>query len=259
MSKKWMSICLTALSALAMHFTFAAIAHLWISNSIFPALLEIVGGFFVWLIQGQWCKRRTGISTSAPTFVFVSIWILWALYILLLRRDVCPTMDVAFNTQCFVLSIGLWRMLWSDPGYVRNENISSESTGQTILRVTGSDKSKFEGHFIGTGTNIQPIDGQQNHCLFILLLVAFVSAEMCYFLCVISWISSIKNFWERQSQVSHLVAWIVSSSLFAIIQVFWQVPFLFWHLYCISLNITTDEWVNWEKYPEFQVERSLEP
>ncbi|XP_057862840.2 uncharacterized protein LOC131071145 isoform X2 [Cryptomeria japonica] len=289
MSRKWMSICLTALSALAMHFTFAATAYLWISNSIIPALPAI--GLFVWLIQGRWCKRRLGISASAPTFVYVNIWFLWAIYIFLLRMDVGPVMGVAFNTQCLLLSIGLWRMLCSDPGYVRNENISLESMDHTTLTVTGNDKSNFMGHFIGTGANFQNnfdcrlhvrtrlckkcqayvnrfdhhcpafgnCVGQLNHRLFILLLIAFVSSEICYFLCAISWFSSVKNLLERQTQASHLVPWIISSSLFAIIQVFWQVPFFFWHLYCICLNITTDEWVNWEKYPEFQVETPPEP
>jgi palmitoyltransferase len=30
-------------------------------------------------------------------------------------------------------------------------------------------------------------------------------------------------------------------------------------LYCIIVNVTTDEWVNWEKYPEFQQEIPPEP
>ncbi|XP_057862843.2 uncharacterized protein LOC131071145 isoform X5 [Cryptomeria japonica] len=247
MSRKWMSICLTALSALAMHFTFAATAYLWISNSIIPALPAIAVGLFVWLIQGRWCKRRLGISASAPTFVYVNIWFLWAIYIFLLRMDVGPVMGVAFNTQCLLLSIGLWRMLCSDPGYVRNENISLESMDHTTLTVTGNDKSNFMGHFIGTGANFQNNFGYmyEQDCAknvrpmsIDLIIIALPLA--------IVW-------------ASHLVPWIISSSLFAIIQVFWQVPFFFWHLYCICLNITTDEWVNWEKYPEFQVETPPEP
>lgn len=32
-----------------------------------------------------------------------------------------------------------------------------------------------------------------------------------------------------------------------------QVVFLMWHLYCVCFNIRTDEWVNWKRYPEFQL------
>ncbi|XP_057862847.2 uncharacterized protein LOC131071145 isoform X9 [Cryptomeria japonica] len=241
MSRKWMSICLTALSALAMHFTFAATAYLWISNSIIPALPAIAVGLFVWLIQGRWCKRRLGISASAPTFVYVNIWFLWAIYIFLLRMDVGPVMGVAFNTQCLLLSIGLWRMLCSDPGYVRNENISLESMDHTTLTVTGNDKSNFMGHFIGTGANFQNNFDCRLHVRTRLCkkCQAYVNRfdHHCPAFGNCVGFSSVKNLLERQTQV----------------------PFFFWHLYCICLNITTDEWVNWEKYPEFQVETPPEP
>lgn len=44
--------------------------------------------------------------------------------------------------------------------------------------------------------------GQRNHRLFILLLVTFVSAEMCYFLCLISCFPNFINFWKRETQVN---------------------------------------------------------
>lgn len=291
MNQKWIPVCISALSALAMHSTFATIVHLWFSASIFPMIVVIVGTLFLWMICGGWCRRRLGLSPSAPTFVFFNVFFLWGVYIFLIRRDVGPAMDAVFNIQCLVLTVGLWRMLLSDPGYVRYEYTFAESMDQTIFIEPRTDELSIVDHFSGTIANnetgsdcrlfvrarycrkcrgyVDRFDhhcpaigncvGQRNHRLFILLLVTFVSAEMCYFLCIISCFPNFINFWKRETQASRLVPWIVSTSLFAIIQVFWQVPFLFWHLYCIIVNVTTDEWVNWEKYPEFQQEIPPEP
>lgn len=291
MHRKWMSICTSALSALAMHCAFATIVHMWFSASVFLIIVMIVGTLFIWMICGGWCRRRLGLSPSPPTFVFSNVFLLWGVYIFLIRRDVGPAMDAAFNTQCLILTVGLWRMLVSDPGYVRYENTFAESMDQTIFLETKTDQLGVVDHFSGTIENSETASdnrlfvrarycrkcrayvdrfdhhcpaigncvGQRNHRLFILLLVTFVSAEMCYFLCLISCFPNFINFWKRETQASHLVPWIISTSLFAIIQVFWQVPFLFWHLYCIIVNVTTDEWVNWEKYPEFQQEIPPEP
>lgn len=41
--------------------------------------------------------------------------------------------------------------------------------------------------------------------------------------------------------------------LFSILQLLWQAVFFMWHSYCVCFNVRTDEWVNWKKYPEFQV------
>lgn len=286
MYRKWVSVCISALSALAMHFTFAIIVQLCFSASVFPIIIMIVGTLFLWMICGGWCRRWLGLSPSAPTFVFFNVFFLWGVYIFLIRKDVGPAMDAAFNTQCLVLAVGLWRMLLSDPGYVRYENTFAESIDQTIFSETKTDQLGTVDHFSATIGNDETASdnrlfvrarycrkckayvdrfdhhcpaigncvGQRNHRLFILLLVTFVSAEMCYFLCSISCFPNFINFWKRETQASHLAPWIISTTLFAIIQVFWQVPFLFWHLYCIIVNVTTDEWVNWEKYPEFQQE-----
>jgi len=269
MHRKWMSICTSALSALAMHCAFATIVHLWFSASVFLIIVMIVGTLFIWMICGGWCRRRLGLSPSPPTFVFSNVFFLWGVYIFLIRRDVGPAMDAAFNTQCLILTVGLWRMLVSDPGYVRYENTFAESMDQTIFLETKTDQLGVVDHFSGTIENSETASdnrlfvrarycrkcrayvdrfdhhcpaigncvGQRNHRLFILLLVTFVSAEMCYFLCLISCFPNFINFWKRETQV----------------------PFLFWHLYCIIVNVTTDEWVNWEKYPEFQQEIPPEP
>jgi hypothetical protein len=39
MHQKWMSISISALSALAMHFAFATIVHLWFSASVLPMIV----------------------------------------------------------------------------------------------------------------------------------------------------------------------------------------------------------------------------
>nr|DAD25854.1 TPA_asm: hypothetical protein HUJ06_027322 [Nelumbo nucifera] len=37
---------------------------------------------------------------------------------------------------------------------------------------------------------------------------------------------------------------VISTMIFTLLQMLWQVPFLLWHIYCICFNIKTDEWVS---------------
>lgn len=159
MHRKWMSICTSALSALAMHCAFATIVHMWFSASVFLIIVMIVGTLFIWMICGGWCRRRLGLSPSPPTFVFSNVFFLWGVYIFLIRRDVGPAMDAAFNTQCLILTVGLWRMLVSDPGYVRYENTFAESMDQTIFLETKTDQLGVVDHFSGTIENSETASG----------------------------------------------------------------------------------------------------
>ncbi|KAK9940478.1 hypothetical protein M0R45_017137 [Rubus argutus] len=45
----------------------------------------------------------------------------------------------------------------------------------------------------------------------------------------------------------------VSTIMFTVLQLLWQVVFVLWHIYCVCANIRTDEWINWKKYPWFQL------
>ncbi|KAI5082342.1 hypothetical protein GOP47_0002085 [Adiantum capillus-veneris] len=46
-------------------------------------------------------------------------------------------------------------------------------------------------------------------------------------------------------------AWVLSLAVFVGLQISWQVPFLMFQVYLIGINLTTDEWVNWQEIPRF--------
>ncbi|CAK9188296.1 unnamed protein product [Ilex paraguariensis] len=95
--------------------------------------------------------------------------------------------------------------------------------------------------------------GQGNHALFIFLLVGFIISECSYITCSsqFSTKSHILGKAEWETSLSGNLA--ISTMLFSCLQVVWQVAFLVWHVYCICFNIKTDEWINWRRYPEFQL------
>ncbi|KAB1225308.1 Palmitoyltransferase AKR1 [Morella rubra] len=72
--------------------------------------------------------------------------------------------------------------------------------------------------------------GQNNHALFMVLLAGFLATEALYIVCSYQF--------AAKSQI------IDRATL--------EVVFMTWHMHCICLNIRTEEWINWKKYPEFQ-------
>ncbi|GJN08298.1 hypothetical protein PR202_ga26204 [Eleusine coracana subsp. coracana] len=110
--------------------------------------------------------------------------------------------------------------------------------------------------------------GQKNHRLFMALLTGFVVAESTYTMCSTKYITRCINSGTIRSENPVSLNMVISTMLFSILQVLWQclnvqililalvayeIVFLMWHIYCICFNIKTDEWINWKRYPEFQV------
>eukprot|EP00252_Welwitschia_mirabilis_P005974 TRINITY_DN16584_c0_g1_i1.p1 TRINITY_DN16584_c0_g1~~TRINITY_DN16584_c0_g1_i1.p1 ORF type:complete len:251 (-),score=17.06 TRINITY_DN16584_c0_g1_i1:20-712(-) len=193
-------------------------------------------------------------------------------------------MDAVFQLQCVTLTIGLWRIICSDPGYLKFSNESANDSDwsislqnhsaymdvnsqashgdlenlsslppRLIVRAGYCKRCKayvkrFDHHCPAFGNCI----GQGNHKLFMILLMLFISSELCYTLCGVSSLSKFTKTLNTNFMVSQSTPWIASTTLFSVLQLLWQVPFLLWHVYCICVNITTHEWVNWERYPIFQ-------
>uniref|UniRef100_A0A6N2L8D1 S-acyltransferase n=1 Tax=Salix viminalis TaxID=40686 RepID=A0A6N2L8D1_SALVM len=101
--------------------------------------------------------------------------------------------------------------------------------------------------------------GQNNYVLFMILLVGFLTTEASYIVCSSQFSRGsqiLDGTWFETDLAGSLV---VSTVLFSLLQVIWQVVFFTWHLYCICFNIRTDEWINWKKYPEFQLVIQSQP
>jgi len=107
----------------------------------------------------------------------------------------------------------------------------------------------YDHHCPAFGTCI----GQKNHRLFMALLTGFVVAESTYTMCSTKYITRCINSGTLRSENPVSLNIVISTMLFSILQVVWQIVFLMWHIYCICFNIKTDEWINWKKYPEFQM------
>uniref|UniRef100_A0A1D1YQX7 Palmitoyltransferase ZDHHC17 n=2 Tax=Anthurium amnicola TaxID=1678845 RepID=A0A1D1YQX7_9ARAE len=85
------------------------------------------------------------------------------------------------------------------------------------------------------------------------LLIGFIITEASYVSCSTSYIRESVN--ENKMRVKSPLSMDLAEStlLFSLLQILWQAIFLIWHIYCICFNIKTEEWINWRKYPEFQV------
>ncbi|KAK6935883.1 Palmitoyltransferase, DHHC domain [Dillenia turbinata] len=215
---------------------------------------------------GRCCKKILQIRASAPAFVLFNIFFIWAVYICIVRKAVSGLMDVVFNGEIAFLIAGFFRILRSDPGFVSLESVSlNEATDTSACGEVESGTSRssiicdhpieetsasartvrycrtckkyvmgFDHHCPAFGNCI----GRKNHFLFMVLLVGFLITEVSY------------------GNLSRDLT--VSTKLFSLLQVLWQGVFLAWHIYCICYNIRTDEWINWKKYPEFQVPAQLQ-
>lgn len=85
------------------------------------------------------------------------------------------------------------------------------------------------------------------------LIMFFIITEGTYTMCSNRFIKVSSDVHEVKFERIFPADLVISTLLFSILQVLWQVPFLGWHIYCICYNIKTEEWVNWQKYPEFQL------
>ncbi|XP_008223411.1 PREDICTED: probable protein S-acyltransferase 3 isoform X1 [Prunus mume] len=235
---------------------------------------------------GGWCRRRLlQVRASAPAFVFFNILFIWGFYVSVIRQAVPLLNDAVFSSEVVFLVIGLYSILTSDPGIVTNGSASSDQPlNSSVSQVDNHDEvlelpchESTEGSGLGTRVRycrsckayIKGLDhhcpafgkciGQNNHLLFLILLFGFISTEASYLVCASLFAakSGILNRPSMEPTLSENLA--VSTILFTILQLVWQVVFVIWHIYCVCVNIRTDEWINWKKYPEFHLVVQRQP
>ncbi|XP_015583497.2 palmitoyltransferase ZDHHC17 isoform X1 [Ricinus communis] len=223
---------------------------------------------------GRWCRRLLGVHASAPAFVFLNLLFIWSVYFCVVRPAVPFFMDAIFSGEVVMLFIGVCSILSSNPGFVthltsHSDNlievgtleIEADNEDPLLLKRVRYCKSckayvkGFDHHCPAFGNCI----GQSNHALFMVLLLGFLSTEASYIMCSLQFV--------RGSQIEPVTRFelglrgtlVTGTMLFTLLQVLWQGIFMAWHIYCICFNIRTDEWINWKKYPEFQVIAQSQP
>ncbi|CAN1282908.1 Probable protein S-acyltransferase 23 [Linum perenne] len=224
-------------------------------------VLVLVVGF------GRWCRRLSGVSASAPALVVFSTLFVWGVYFVVVRSAVSLFVDVIFNGEMVLLFLGLYRIVSSDPGLASGElagtdelvvieAFATEVHDQgTILPMRIRYCKSCDAYIRGFDHHCPAfgncIAGYKNHVLFMVLLFGFLATETSYVACCFQVVRQYRVLGEQKFQSDMKRSLLVSSMLFSLLQVLWQIFFVMWHIYCICYNIRTDEWVNWKKYPEF--------
>ncbi|ONI00264.1 hypothetical protein PRUPE_6G079200 [Prunus persica] len=222
-------------------------ASSFLTQLAFSALLLLL-----FLGFGGWCRRRLlQVRASAPAFVFFNILFIWGFYVSVIRQAVPLLNDAVFSGEVVFLVIGLYSILTSDPGIVTNGSASSDQPlNSSVSQVDNHDEElelpcheSTEGSGLGTRVRYcrtckAYIKGLDHHC------PAFGN-------CIVAAKSGILDRPSMEPTLSENLA--VSTILFMILQLVWQVVFVIWHIYCVCVNIRTDEWIKWKKYPEFQL------
>ncbi|XP_022731569.1 palmitoyltransferase Hip14-like isoform X2 [Durio zibethinus] len=242
-----------------------------------PILIQLILSALVLLVVmgfGGWCRRLLGFHASAPAFVFCCIFFVWGVYIAIVRQAISCIMDIMFNGEMIMLIIGLCRIMLKDPGYVAHESFSSDELDESsVLGVQTHNESSLLQMRVryckSCKTHVQGFDhhcpafgnciGQKNYVLFMVLLVGFITTETFYVVCSSQFASKFPALEEIRLETNFISIMARSTLLFSLLQVLWQGLFFIWHVYCICFNIRTEEWVNWKKYPEFQLNASSLP
>lgn len=206
------------------------------------------------------------MRASAPAFVFFNLLFIWAVYLAVIREAVSWLIGIVFNGEVILLIIGLCSILSSNPGLVTyGSSFPNELGGSSVAdegHNEGSDLGRrvrycrsckryvkgFDHHCPAFGNCI----GQNNHALFMVLLAGFLATEALYIVCSYQFAAKSQIIDRATLEPSLSENLAISTMLFAILQLVWQVVFMTWHMHCICLNIRTEEWINWKKYPEFQ-------
>lgn len=233
-----------------------------------PFLIQLTLSGLVLLVVvglGGRGRRLLGVFGSAPAFVFFNILFIWAVYFAVLRPAVSCVMDIAFNGEVTMLIIGLCSILSSNPGFVTygsSDDLVESSVAEVeaqnqdsvlgrrvrYCRICKAYIKGFDHHCPAFGNCI----GQNNLVLFVVLLVGFLTTEASYIVCSSQYAAKSQIIDRTRLETSLSGNLAISTMLFSIFQLLWQVVFMTWHIYCICFNIRTDEWINWKKYPEFQ-------
>ncbi|XP_063950280.1 uncharacterized protein LOC108220669 isoform X9 [Daucus carota subsp. sativus] len=212
----------SSVSVLFIHSALFLVAHFLPSFPLLT-LLSISAGVMLLVVGlGRACKKLLGVRGSAPAFVVINILYVWIVYLIVIRPGVSYKLDIVFNSELVILLLGLCRILSSDPGYVAYGYSNPEKlVADPLLDVeTPLQESEL--------ASCETYKGCASNELQNLILRT--------------------KTWKSYS--STLAG---STMLFSLLQVLWQIVFLMWHLYCVCFNITTDEWINWKRYPEFQL------
>lgn len=228
----------------------------------------------VLLGTGRCCRRFLGVYASAPAFVFFNLLFIWGVYIVILRKVISPLMGIVLNGEVVMLIIGLYSILSSDPGFVTSRSSCSDNHAEDSF---SEDEAHFEGSFSSRRVRycksckayVKGFDhhcpafgnciGQKNHVLFMVLLIGFVITEASYIMDSFKFATKFQKMDETGQETSLSENLVISTMLFCLLQVLWQGVFLTWHIYCVCVNIRTDEWINWKKYPEFQIIIPIQP
>ncbi|XP_065616777.1 uncharacterized protein LOC111993355 isoform X2 [Quercus suber] len=249
----------SCISVLLSQFALSLVPRFFSASPLFIQLILSALVLLVVVGLGRCSKRLLGVSGSASAFVFFNILFIWAVYLAVLRPAVSCLMDIAFNGAIIMLIIGLCSIMSSNPGLVTygssdelvESSVAEVEAHNRILEPSASvlcHECPTEGSVLGRRVRycrickgyIKGFDhhcpafgnciGQNNHVLFMVLLLGFLSTEASYVVC--------SSQFAAKSQI------VDRTRLEAV--------FMTWHIYCICFNIRTDEWINWEKYPEFQ-------
>ncbi|XP_065865638.1 probable protein S-acyltransferase 15 isoform X2 [Euphorbia lathyris] len=225
-------------------------SSLLLQLSLSALLLLLVLGF------GRWCKRLLGVYSSASALVFYNIIFLWCVYFIFVRQATSRLIDVMFQVEVAMLLVGLRSILSSDPGFVNTGSLQTDSEikpfeveaqnefgslGLKRIRYCKSCKAYVKGfdhHCPAFGNCI----GQNNHVLFIVLLLGFLCTEATYIMCSFQFVRASHVLNGTKFEIGLAGSLVISTLLFALLQVLWQGIFMAWHVYCICFNIKTDEW-----------------
>lgn len=237
------------------------------------------------------CKRLLRVRASAPALVFLSIIFVWGVYVGVIRQVISPLMDFILNTEFLMLMVGLCSILSTDPGFVTIESshlnklvessvsvveahskellpstcdmpyvFSPEENAFQLQRVRYCGLCRayvkgFDHHCPAFGNCI----GQKNHVLFVILLAGFFLTEASYVASSSQYSAKLKILDKVGHLASLSINLVISTTMFCLLQLLWQGVFLAWHIYCVCFNIRTDEWINWKRYPEFNLTVHPEP
>lgn len=249
------------------HLALAMVPRLFPSLSLLAMLPVSVLVWVATIALGRGLRWLLGISALAPALVLFNILFLWGAYIAVIRQAMPSLLDAIFNAVCALLLFGLYRILSGDPGLVGRdpsclealEQNDSEAqlqyeNSQSFSRVRYCDSCKtcvrgFDHHCYAFGNCI---GSQKNHQLFMVLVSGFIIAEASYTMSATKFITKSLSMESIKLEGNFSGSLVISTMLFSVQQLLWQVPFLIWHIYCICVNIKTHEWINWRRYPEFQ-------